>query len=414
MGKKFTNQKVLFGLITFIIGILVFIFLLTARIPGILRQTAIQAKYAFTIPIITLTILLIFTYFNKFRWNKWIIWPILCAIFALPLAGMWASGITEAQVIGGLLPTADAGLYYTDALRLLDGGQFSFFSSRRPIFAAFLSSILHYSGNNLQISLAVIVFFVLVGIYISSETIRQTIGKPAVIVFLILNFFFIRKYTGRVMTENLGFIFGLLSITLLIIGVKRSIQLIWGLGIFSLTLALNTRAGPFLILPLLVVWAWFTEKELKKRIIASSIALVAIILGFLFNTLVFRLFGNPNGIPFANFLESFYGMVRGGIGWGAIYKEHPNLLGLDDQLLVKTGIPLVVEAFKANPLLLLNAVTKEYSNFFNPSSLNSMFSFVYSENRSIFTLVQILFQVLCYFGLFSIWKNMRNSVNSHS
>jgi hypothetical protein len=41
-------------------------------------------------------------------------------LFALPISALWNSGISDGFIIGGLLPTGDAGGYYWEARRCLN------------------------------------------------------------------------------------------------------------------------------------------------------------------------------------------------------------------------------------------------------------------------------------------------------
>jgi len=62
------------------------------------------------------------------------------SLFALPLAGLWASGQTQSVAIGGLIPLTDAAAYHVDSLRIITGQNISYFSAMRPFFRAFYLS----------------------------------------------------------------------------------------------------------------------------------------------------------------------------------------------------------------------------------------------------------------------------------
>jgi hypothetical protein len=113
----------------FILGITVFVFILVNRYPFPLRPIAIQVRYGFTLfaPIALIIFFLVFRL--KGFWGNLLSFILILSLFALGLSGLWASGMTEPHVISGLLPTVDAGEYYHDALRLLNGSLFSDFSS---------------------------------------------------------------------------------------------------------------------------------------------------------------------------------------------------------------------------------------------------------------------------------------------
>ena len=117
-------------------------------------------------------------------------------LFALGLSGLWASGQTEPQVIGGLLPTTDAGEYYFNALRFLNGSLFSDYASRRPLFSAFLSTVLFITEKNLQAALALMVALTAICSFFATMTIKNNYGTGSASLFLLLVFLFYRRFSG--------------------------------------------------------------------------------------------------------------------------------------------------------------------------------------------------------------------------
>ena len=81
---------------------------------------------------------------------------VILGLFALPLVASWSNGVSDHHIIGGLLPWVDAGVYFRDAGNLLLGERLSDFSSR-PLFPGMLAALLGISGNNLQVTLAIMV-----------------------------------------------------------------------------------------------------------------------------------------------------------------------------------------------------------------------------------------------------------------
>jgi len=112
------------SLLIFLMGIACFIFILVNRQPIPLRPMALQVRYGFTLfaPIALLLFYLVFSI--KGFAGRLLSFIAILSLFALGLSGLWASGQTEPQVIGGLLPNVDAAEYYYDALRLLNGSNF--------------------------------------------------------------------------------------------------------------------------------------------------------------------------------------------------------------------------------------------------------------------------------------------------
>ena len=92
-------------------------------------------------------------------------------LFGLPLASLWWHIGTHYNAVGGLLPFSDASGYYYDARRLLQGYPFDW-SARRPLFPGLLSTLLALTGDNLQVTLAMLVAFNGVATYLLARELR--------------------------------------------------------------------------------------------------------------------------------------------------------------------------------------------------------------------------------------------------
>jgi hypothetical protein len=405
--KSFLPKWIEVALI-FILGVVVFIFVLVNRYPFPLRQMAIQARYGLTIfaPIAIIVFFLVFRL--KGIWGNLLCFILILSLFALGLSGLWASGMTEPQVISGLLPTVDAGEYYYNGLRFLNGSLFSDFSTRRPIFSAFLSSLLWITNKNLQISIALMVFFAGLCSYLATMSIRDRFGPFVSALFLILLFLFYRRFSGLVMSENIGFSLGLLSFSLLIQGIFDKKSLYLYVSLFLLSYALNARAGPFFILPFLIFGISFYlrgNKNIWRFIIPSSIA---VLFGFCFNLILFEILGSPTGTLFSNFSYTLYGLSQGGAGWTRIMVDHPEILALNETELSKRIIEFTFIAIKANPWNFIVGCSKQYIYFLNFIKSNvSVFSFASGDNSFIYNLTQISLYLLSIIGLCHAYINRK-------
>jgi hypothetical protein len=102
-------------------------------------------------------------------------------LFGLALAAVWQDVAIHYQdrgvIIGGLLPWSDAQGYYYDALRLLDGHPLGW-SSRRPLFPAFVAVLLAVTGS-LYVAVAVMVALNAVAVFLLAREIRLSFGSAA-------------------------------------------------------------------------------------------------------------------------------------------------------------------------------------------------------------------------------------------
>src|SRR5215216_359272 len=205
--------------------------------------------------LLLLVALVFFTYRQPGGGAKYLRLGIVLLAFTLPLLRLWETGESTWNIVLGLLPWADATQYYFDASRLLEGGLFSAFSGRRPLYASLLALLLKISGQNLQI---VLIFFTIINalaVFLFVEEINHELGSISAVVALYLAQLFYRPFVGTVLTEQLGYPIGLLALVVLIRSVKTDKLWLFFLGTALLTYALLIRAGTFFVLPLLVLFA---------------------------------------------------------------------------------------------------------------------------------------------------------------
>ncbi len=412
-SRKFSFPNWFDNLFIFLLGLGVFTFILVNRYPFPLRPMALQARTGLTLfaPIALICFFLVFR-INGF-WGKLLSFIMIMGLFALALSGLWASGNTEPQVISALLPSTDAGQYYYDGLRLLNGTQFSDFGSRRPIFPGLISLLLALTGKNLQSIIAILVGIVGIACYLAVKQTQKLWNPLSISTFLLLVFFFYRRFAGRVMSENLGLALGLLGFALLINGIIRKERLIILFSSLLLTIGLNVRAGPFFILIGFFVAANLFFKQGKKWDKRFALILGLVILaGFLINYLLFLIIGSSSGLPFSNFAYSLYGLVNNGAGWTKIFADHLELFSLSEQASSSQIYQLAFEAFKANPFGIVIGTLKQYVILFNFIESNqSIYSFVSGENPLIFNLIQALIYIFAIIGLVNIFKNRTQPFN---
>lgn len=405
--KKINVPQWAQSVLIFFLGIACFVFILVNRQPIPLRPMALQVRSGFTLfaPIAVVAFFLVFSV--KGFPGRLLSFVAILSLFALGLSGLWASGQTEPQVIGGLLPNVDAAEYYNNALRLMNGSNFFDYSSRRPIFPSYLTTLLWLSNKNLQVALGLMVLVTALCTALSFSFIRRHFNPLVSAFLLILVYFFYRRYGGLVMSENLGFPLGLLGFASLVDGLIEKKQTLVYLSLFLTSYALNIRAGAFFILPFLVLGLWqIFGKESKLRMAVLLIALVAA--GFIINLLLFKLLGSPTGTPFSNFAHTFYGLAQGGKGWTQIYADHPEILNLKESQISQKIYEYSWSVIQADPWKLILGIIKQYGIFINFVNSNlSLFSFIYGENETFYYLTQILLYLLCAIGLYRVIRQRK-------
>ncbi len=390
--------------IPFLLAIAVFALILSLRIAHVFRPAVIQVRYGFTIPIPAIFIILLLI-LSKDRWiNHSIFLLFTSAIFAMALAGVWASGQTEGQLISGILPDSDAAFYYFDALRYINGFQFSFFGARRIFFPAFLGILLALSNGNLQITLGIITFLLAISCFYTTSAVWKRFGSIPASLFFILIFSFARLSIGELMSESLGLILGCFGLyfTLLFLDQEKTSYLY--LASFSLVLGLITRAGPIGLFPFLMLGIFFAKKSrfsFKKIFLPFCISIFTVLLSFL----GISHYLSPEGsIPFANFAHSLYGIANGGTGWTAIYLDHPEIGIIPEPNFTKTIYKYAFDSIKTNPQNLLKGIVVQYPQIFNFPDRKGFFCFFGGENQLVYIVAQILIFALCFYGIYAVFK----------
>ena len=405
MKKNGTNLgdapiKVLHVIISLLLSILVFWLITINRSPIILRPLSMLMRTGYTaiIPILYVALYLVF------RLRGWIghFLSLLMAlsIFALALAGAWATGQTESGLLSGVIPMFDSATYYIDSLRLLVGKEFSPSSTSRPLFMAFFSLLLWLANHNLLQALALLTLLVALACYLLAREINRTHG-PAIAAFvLVFIFVYYRYHSGVVRTENLGLLFGVLGTALLWSGIARRQNRYLLAGIFVTSLGIIARAGAFFILPLLVLWGANSFKKNKERFSWQFLlaGLLAIVAAFLANQWIMKSFGAKDVIPFGNFSYSFYGLASGGHSWADVLKLFPEA---NQSEIYRMAFNLILE----QPHLFVKGVLYNYSMFFSPNTNYGLFSYMRGEGN-----ISVIFSywVLLLLALFGIWNWSRN------
>src|SRR5438445_12932317 len=105
--------------------------------------------------------------------------------------------------------------------------------------------------------------------FLAWRQVRVMFGWLGATLFLSLVFFFYRcEVVGLLRTEQLGLWFALIVLALMLQGLCEKREGLWCTGLFSLVMGLNTRAGAYFLLPLLILysvwifargrWGWFS------------------------------------------------------------------------------------------------------------------------------------------------------------
>jgi len=313
------------------------------------------------------------------KWGKLIPLPLTMALFALPLTYLWSSGFSDATIIGGFLPYKDSFHFYSGSRFLLQGDRIpgaAWLPAERPLYPAFLSSLLFLTGQNLQLTLAVSIALLAISAYLAAQTIHLEFGSVPSAIFLSLLYIFSLPWLGNTQSEIHGLMLGCLGFVFLWMSTKNHGLWLKCCGIAIITLAVSSRAGPFLIFPALILWGSITEERHTRFSINRFVLLsLTFLFSFLLSNIALRRLVVAPGTGsalFGNFAYALYGQVKGGLGWlsGA-------QLGLSSSDVLKVSINHLV----LHPEGFMKASITSFKDFFLPSWMG-IFSFVSTQDLS--------------------------------
>ena len=236
--------------------------------------------------------------------------------FGNAVEGYWATPPDSGFLSGGLIPSSDADEWVAGGYRLLENNALSSGDQRRPLNAALHALRIFVTGGNMQDSIMLAALVAAICTLIAAFEVGRTFGWIAASVFYFLSFSIIREYLPLTMTEVHGYILGALALALLLRAASVKSLGCFFLGLALLTLALNARAGPYLILPAILIWG---VVNLDSKRTVSIKALIfgsgALVLGFLVPKIFLELWGSGENIQNANFAPTLYSMSVGSGRW---------------------------------------------------------------------------------------------------
>jgi hypothetical protein len=382
------------------------------RSPNLLRPMSMALRTGFGL-VIPITSLVVYAAFRvKDRLGDLISMAVTLCLFALPLAGLWASGQSQSVTISGLLPLTDASFYYQDSLRIIMGQDISHFSAMRPFFPGFLSFLMYLTDRNFMFSLAIITAIAAIGIYFTIREVQRTHGTEVAVFLLLILFLYFRHHSGTSMSETLGMPLGALGMALVWRSLEKRSQVLAVFGLFVCAFALNVRPGTMFILPLILLWAaWILRKPNEFIAIKFLFVGAAVIaLSFFLNSQYVRLLAEPSGTAFSNFSWALYGLASGGNAYTYVFEQHPELRLIADPEQSRTIYRMALELIVQSPQLFVKGALHNWSMFFS-DSWYSAFSFLEGETGIIYRITRWTIYTLCALGFI---KWFRKPTDPHS
>lgn len=416
---KSTCKRLYYPFSFLIISLFPFLLILVLPQNGVLKTISAIIRYNNPIVLFSLVLLLLFGFLIKdHRVSNLFIVFIIFSFFALALKGLWVMMYTEKNIIAGILPRRDALSYFGSAMSFLEQSLMVGYSTRRPIFSAFLAALLWLTGNHLTINLVILAYLSALVVFFSLMETRASLNPFSAIIFFIPQFLYYRFYIGNVMSESLAFILAVLAFAFFLryyrqSGLKTYTTINLSLAVFCFALAQFTRPGAIVTLPLLPLFIILGPAEKHSKRQALVLTLIAIFAAFLLDKAFFTFFTAGNTAHNSNAFNGLYGVVSGGKFWWQLDRDYPHIQNLAANMRTRESIRVILNTFCSNPLNFFKGMTHQFSVILslNPITTYNIYAYMLSNN-AIFDIVLIASYYLFYIaGIFSAFKYISRPLN---
>ena len=301
---------------------------------------------------------------------------------------LWTLGYEGRNaVFGGILPWSDSYDYYNDALRLVHGNLMEY-GSKRPIFPAALAALLRLFDGDLRAPLLLLTVFAAWAVALATSEVWKTHGWRAAMVVYALLLLSERQWAGFVQTEAIGLPLGLIGFTLIWRATAgreadpAKARLLAIIGLFAISIALMSRAGPLFVLPALAVWCACrlmpAEVHWPERLRFFGIASLAVIAGVAIHQAVLHL--TASGATFSDYPAIAYGLLHGQ-DFTFLTATHPQLTMLAGGARAHEAWQIVLGDATAHPLLAVGGLANSFVDLF--VSRAGLFGFVWRNPDDI-------------------------------
>lgn len=264
----------------------------------------------------------------------------------------WAAAKTHPNAVAGLIPWNDAAGYLSCARQLIAGGAISPSCGMRPYYVAEFGALFALSGGNLQV--AILLQAAMLGGVTGwfSYKFSHYAGIAAGLTIYAALLIFSIEFTLPVLTENAGLMLGLFAFGILLQRPATILPLHFLVVLLLLTLALNARAGAFLVLPALLLWsAILSQGDRRQRIMRTLGGLCGIIGAFALVAALTQIIGGAEARAHSNFAFTLYALGVNKMTYLQVYFDHPQIVNAPD--LTKAIYDLFWQNLKSRPELLV-------------------------------------------------------------
>lgn len=237
-------------------------------------------------------------------------------LFVFSVSAIWAghprAGDLNWASIAGLIPFSDANSHFAASHDQAKDGSWSVFALRRPLAAAFRSSLMFVAGFSYANAVLLQVVLLACSAYAAARAITGWRGIYAGLAFFALSYVTVRTFLPTFLAEPLGLFWTFLSIPFLVAALRNSSLQHGFIGLAMFTVGLFMRPGAMFVIATLCLWlAWRFGQNLRERIwtAARAAAIVLSVVGASY--LLQQAYGIGSNLAGSNFSYTLCGLSIG-------------------------------------------------------------------------------------------------------
>ena len=252
--------------------------------------------------------------------------------YLAPVIDSWEAGRRGGSMLAGVVPFSDAHEYFTGAQHLIFEGGLDDWNSRRPMNASFLAFRLVVTDLDLRWALIIQAALLGVACFLAARAVARDLGLAAGMVLFAGIYGTASFGVETTLSESLGVTLGALAFAALWHAVRDRSHWLAVVGLFVLTLAIDARAGTFLILVVLPIWFARHLRRGSERLNRQTLGagLAAVVIGVVLNAGLVVLLGGAPGNINGNVYYTLYGLAKGNQGWEQFRVDYPKSTRLPD------------------------------------------------------------------------------------
>ena len=325
---------------------------------------------------------------------------ITVALFVFSVSAIWAGHAREADLnsstIAGLIPFSDANGHFSASHDQARDGIWSAFALRRPMAAAFRSTLMFFAAYSYSIALLLQTLLAACAVYFATRAVAAWRGLYAGLVFFSLSYVLIRTFLPVFLVEVLALTWVFLAIPFLIAALRQRSVHHALIALAMVTIALLIRPGSMFTIAAIYVWIILAfGTGVRRKIIVGTWASLVVLSAAAVSYLLQRTYGVNAQLTGSNFSHSLCGLSIG-TNWSGCLQRYKEVGQLQSEEALTTFLyQKAVENIMADPTTLLSRLYLSGKSFVEELPLTLWRGYLWwkddvAELRTIFFALSVI------------------------